>query len=217
MSKKLTESQIRELAKNNGYEYAALRSVIEVESNGNGFGNDGRLVIQFEPHKFSLHLGRIAVPHSLQKKTLNGKTYYIIQGQDITVVGGGPSPYEVSINAWQILNGVEGQTSEYKAFSRAFQFNPDAAMMASSIGLMQVLGEHYNSLGFKTVGEMWDFAKVSEYNQVIIAIRFIKLNKKLDAALKNKDWETFAYYYNGSAYKKFNYHTRMAASYKKFK
>lgn len=217
MNKKLTEAQIRELAKINGYEYAALRAVIEVESNGNGFGEDGRLVIQFEPHKFSLHLRRKNIPHILKKKSLNGKTYYIIQGQDITVVGGGPSSYEISVNAWQILNGVEGQTSEYKAFSRAFKFEPDSAMMAASIGLMQVLGEHYKSLGFKTVGEMWDFARVSEHNQVIIAIRFIKQNKKLDLALKSKDWETFAYYYNGSAYKKFNYHTRMAACYKNFK
>lgn len=122
------------------------------------------------------------------------------------------SPYTPS-GKWS-LNGVERQSQEWIAFNDAFKLNPNAAMESTSIGLMQVMGFHYKSLGFKTVGEMWDYAKISEANQLDLAIKFIKLNPKLDKALKEKDWATFAYYYNGSQYKKFNYDTRLAAAYK---
>lgn len=117
------------------------------------------------------------------------------------------SPYTPS-GKWS-LNKVERQSQEWIAFNDAFRLNPNAAMESTSIGLMQVMGFHYKTLGFKTVGEMWDFAKVSEANQLEIAIRFIKSIPKLDKALKQGDAETFAFYYNGSQYKKFNYDKRL--------
>lgn len=181
MSKKLTKQQIIDLAKENGYEYAALNAIIKVESGGIGFASDtGKILIQFEPSWF-------------KRK----------------------APYTPS-GAWSV-NGVEKQSREWIAFNDAFKKNPNAAMESTSIGMMQVMGFHYKMLGFKTVGEMWDYAKVSEANQVDLAIRFIKNNPKLDKALKAKDWATVAYYYNGSAYKKFNYDTRLAAAYKQSK
>ena len=183
MQKKLTDAQILHLAKINGYEYAALKAVIEVESNGNGFASEGRLTIQFETSWFK-RTAKDWRKHEQQMMWVN--------------------------------NGVENQTNEYKAFTSAFKFSPAAAMKATSIGLMQVMGFHYALLGFKTVGEMWDYAKVSEANQVDLGIRFIKSNKKLDNALKNKDWATFAFYYNGSEYRKYNYDKRLQLAYKKY-
>lgn len=120
------------------------------------------------------------------------------------------SPYTPS-GLWS-QNGVERQAAEWKAFNDAFAKDPNAAMESTSIGLMQVMGFHYKLLGFKSVGAMWDYARVSEANQLELAIRFIKSNKKLDAALKNGDAATFAYYYNGSQYKKFKYDTRLIAA-----
>jgi len=120
------------------------------------------------------------------------------------------SPYTPS-GLWS-QNGVERQVREWQAFNDAFKRDPNAAMESTSIGLMQVMGFHYSLLGFKTVGEMWDFAKVSERNQLDLAIRFIKSNKKLDKALKEGDAATFAYYYNGSGYKKFKYDTRLVSA-----
>lgn len=117
------------------------------------------------------------------------------------------SPYTPS-GKWSV-NGVERQSQEWIAFNDAFSKNPNAAMESTSIGLMQVMGFHYKSLGFKTVGEMWDYAKVSEYNQLDLAIRFIKNKPKLDNAIKTGDAETAAYHYNGEQYRKFNYHTRL--------
>lgn len=120
-------------------------------------------------------------------------------------------PYAPS-GLWSV-NGVERQRREWIAFNSAFKINPNAAMESTSVGMMQVMGFHFKSLGFKTVGEMWDYAKVSEANQVELAIRFIKLNPKLDQAVKNKDWPTVAYYYNGSGYKKYNYDQKLLNAY----
>lgn len=113
---------------------------------------------------------------------------------------------------WQ-ANKVEGQAKEWQAFNSAFASDPNAAMESTSIGLMQVMGFHYKTLGFKTVGEMWDFAKESEANQLELAIRFIKSIPALDKALKEKNWPVVAYYYNGEGYREFNYDTRLDAAY----
>lgn len=173
MSKKLTDANIADLACKNGYEYAALKAIIDVESGGVGFSEStGKIIIQFEPHWFQRYTGK------------------------------------------RIANGVENQANEWKAFNEAFKIDPDAAMMSTSIGMMQVMGFHYKMLGFKTVGAMWDYAKVSEANQLDLAIRFIKSNPKLDKAVKEKDFPTVAYYYNGELYKKYKYDTRLLASYK---
>lgn len=110
-------------------------------------------------------------------------------------------------------NKVGNQKEEWIAFNAAFKINPDAAMKSTSIGLMQIMGFHYLDLGFKTVGEMWDYAKASERNQVEIAIRFIKNNPKLFKAVKEHDFKTIAFYYNGSNYQKYNYDKRLQQTY----
>ena len=174
---KLTRQDIEAMAKKNGYEYAVLKAIIDVESGGVGFDQaTGKLIIQFEPTWF-------------KRK----------------------SPYTPS-GLWS-LNKVERQAKEWLAFNNAFSLNPEAAMESTSIGMMQVMGFHYKSLGFNKVGDMWDYAKVSEANQVELALRFIALNPILVKAIQIKDFRTVAFYYNGSGYEKFNYHTRLGSAY----
>src|SRR3990170_5689568 len=102
------------------------------------------------------------------------------------------APYTPS-GKWS-LNKVERQAEEWKAFNDAFSKNPDAAMESTSVGRMQVMGFHYKLLGFKTVGEMWDYAKKSESNQLRLGLLFIKFNLKMYNALKTSNWDIFAYY-----------------------
>lgn len=174
----MNNREIAALAISNGYSFAALKSVITVESGGVGFAEDtGKIIIQFEPVWF-----RRKAPY-----TPSGK--------------------------WSV-NGVERQSKEWLAFNDAFAKNPNAAMESTSIGMMQVMGFHYRTLGFKTVGEMWDYAKQSEINQVKLAIRLIKLNPRMDKALKTLDWNTFAYHYNGSQYKKYHYAEKLRDEYR---
>ncbi len=109
------------------------------------------------------------------------------------------APYAPS-GLWSV-NKVERQSNEWLAFNDAFRKNPNAAMESTSIGLGQIMGFHFKTLGYKTVGEMWDDAKRGEYFQVLQMVRFIKSIPALYKALKEKNWHLVATYYNGSGYR----------------
>lgn len=102
--------------------------------------------------------------------------------------------------AWSI-NKVDVQEKEWIAFNNAFKIDKESAMRSTSIGAGQIMGEHFKRLGFKTVGEMWDYSKKSLENQIDLIARFIKTDKKLYKAFMEKDFHLFAYYYNGPKYK----------------
>lgn len=108
-------------------------------------------------------------------------------------------PYAPS-GLWSV-NKVDVQSKEWIAFNDAFVINADSAMKSTSIGLGQVMGFHYARLGYSTVGEMWDDAKKGEDRQIFQMAEFIRTDKALYSALKNKDWHTVAVHYNGAAYK----------------
>lgn len=99
-----------------------------------------------------------------------------------------------------INNKVDIQKKEWEAFNLAYSKNPNKAMESTSWGSMQVMGFHFKRLGFLTVGEMVDFAKESETNQLWLGLRFIQTDIRLYKALLSKDWKNVAYYYNGSGY-----------------
>lgn len=113
---------------------------------------------------------------------------------------------------WSV-NKVEVQSKEWVAFNDAFIKNAQAAMESTSIGLMQVMGFHWKLLSFSSVGEMWDYAKKSEANQLRLGLRFIQSNRKMYQALKNNIWWQFAYYYNGENYKQFKYDAKLKKAY----
>lgn len=97
-------------------------------------------------------------------------------------------------------NKVEVQSKEWIAFNDAFSKNPKAAMESASIGRMQVMGEHWKRLGFKNVGDMWDFAKHSEVNQLWLGLKFIETDKALFQAVKIWNTKEVARRYNGKNY-----------------
>lgn len=108
------------------------------------------------------------------------------------------APYTPS-GAWSV-NKVDVQSKEWVAFNDAFAKNKEAAMKSTSIGLGQIMGFHYQRLGFKTVGEMWDYSKESLENQVRLIAKFLLTDSKLQFALKTGDWHTVALIYNGKDY-----------------
>lgn len=101
---------------------------------------------------------------------------------------------------WSI-NGVERQKAEWLAFNNAFSIDPDSAMESTSIGLGQVMGDHWRRLCYGSVGSMWDDAKKSLERQIWQVCKFINTDSRLENALKKHDWYTVAYIYNGSKFK----------------
>jgi hypothetical protein len=56
----------------------------------------------------------------------------------------------------------------------------------------------------------------SEREQLMLFVAFIK-NNKLQSYLQNKDWEGFAYRYNGPGYTDNMYHIKLERAYNKYK
>lgn len=114
-------------------------------------------------------------------------------------------------------NKVDIQEKEWLAFNDAMKRNPTAAMESTSIGRMQVMGEHWKRLGFKSVNQMWDFAKDSEANQLWLGLKFIETDKRLFEAVQKWDTKLVAFYYNGKNYWIKGYDKKLTAAEIKFR
>ncbi len=91
----------------------------------------------------------------------------------------------------------------------------DPKKLATSHGLFQIMGFNYEAAGFGSVEEMVTTMQTSE-GQLKAFGNFVLNNPKIHRALKNKNWEQFARYYNGPKYYQNRYDTKIAAAFNKF-
>jgi hypothetical protein len=112
--------------------------------------------------------------------------------------------------------GYKGGTAEYDRLEKAMRLDEDAALKSASWQRFQIMGFNYKACGCKSVTEYVEACKQSEDNALQHFVGFVKTNK-LDDELRRLDWRGFARGYNGPAYEKNNYHTKMAQAYKKYK
>lgn len=170
-----------------GCEIAAVKAVTEVESGHSGFYPSGRIVIKFEGHVFHLYTkGRFDTQYP-----------------------------DLSYPHWTEKYSEFGDAA-YHRFNRAYALDPRAAMLATSWGAFQIMGDNYSSCGFKTVDDFVNFLKGGEGNQLTAFCRFVKADR-LDKYLIARNWASFALRYNGALYQKNNYDGKLADAYKKFK
>lgn len=192
MSKKITTAQIYEQALNLGIEYAALRAVIEVECKGAGFNADDTPVILFERHVFRQRLianGQATIADTAMRKRpdLCNKT------------AGGYGLY----------------SAQHSRLNDATQYHRTSALESASWGLGQVMGYHWQSLGYPSLQSFINAMYRDEASQLDVMCRFIRVNNLVNA-LKNKDWKSFARGYNGPAYAKNSYDVKLGNAYKKW-
>ena len=170
-----------------GCEVAALKAVVKVESGGRGaFIAPGKPPILFEGHVFW--------------RNLSNPSAHVRGNEDILY------------SSWT-KKYYKGGLAEYDRLERAKAIDETAALKAASWGLLQILGENYAACGCSSVQEMVNKMCQSADNQVILASKFIISNSKRKNALINKDWATFAYYYNGAGYKENDYDTKLRNAY----
>lgn len=101
--------------------------------------------------------------------------------------------------------------ARYALLERAAKIDAKAAYESTSWGLGQVMGDHWKKLGFRSVDEMVNTANTVD-GQIEIMARYIQKFGLVDE-LQSKGWKSFAAQYNGPAYKKNRYDTKMAAAY----
>jgi hypothetical protein len=183
----LTEQDYADAAQTLGCEVAAVKAVAQVETAGASFDASNRPTILYERHVFS----RNTVPP--------GK--FDQASPDLS----GAKPYPP---------GAYGPKSQqYVKLAQAFELEQDAALKAPSWGKFQILGENYKACGFASVADFVKAMTVSEAEHLQAFVRFLLSSPKRREAIRNKDWASFARYYNGPDYAKFQYDTKLAAAY----
>lgn len=107
----------------------------------------------------------------------------------------------------------EYATASYPKLIRAYRLSPTAALESASWGKFQIMGENYSLAGFGSAQAFVASMRVSVQNHLTAFVHFIGASPVLTKALKNKDWSDFALHYNGPAYKKNNYDTKISNAY----
>lgn len=115
----------------------------------------------------------------------------------------------------QGIPNTKSQSGRYDILNRAAAIDKEAAYSSISIGVGQVMGAHAKDLGYSSAEAMFNRAKQGLSGQVELMLRFIKFNNLVDE-LQRLDWSAFARAYNGPAYAKNKYHTKMKEAYERY-
>jgi hypothetical protein len=131
----------------------------------------------------------------------------------------GPQPWEGhrfhDRGEWVALHqpGGAGQEREWRAFQTAAAIDQSAAIRATSWGLAQVLGDHWQRCGFLSP-VLFMMAQATEAGQLDTFARFLRSDPRLLVALQDHDWTAFARVYNGAG-KVEHYAGRLADEYRR--
>lgn len=180
----ITEDNYSDAAHFLSCEIAAIKAVSEVESSGHAFLASGKPTILFEAHKFSQFTN-----HRFDALHPN-----------------------VSCKVWDksLYLGGEG---EYSRLTEAMALDRNAALKSASYGRFQIMGFNHKLSGYKSLESFVDDMFRSEENHLKAFTCFIHSNQKLLSAIQQKDWPTFARFYNGPSYSKNHYDKKLEAAY----
>ena len=107
--------------------------------------------------------------------------------------------------------------AEYNRYLLAKEIDEEAANLATSWGMGQVMGFNYEAAGYSDLSSFIQAMYESEKCQLLAVCRFIKSNTKMYKALKEEDWATFAKLYNGPGYAANKYDEKLKKAYEKYK
>lgn len=98
---------------------------------------------------------------------------------------------------------------------QAVSIHKKTALESTSWGLGQVMGAHWEWLGYSSIDELVAEARNSVGGQVRLMLKFID-KAGLKTALEQKHWRNFARRYNGPAFARNQYDSRMAAAFERW-
>lgn len=185
-SKKLTEEDYQKAATTVGLSVSHIKAVVEVEASGSGFLPSGKAKILCEGQWFS------EFTNSRYDKT---------------------HP-QISYLKWDKSKYYGGE-KEWQRFDIMYRLDSNAAIKATSWGLFQIMGFHYAVCGYSSPFEYYQAMQESEAKQLDAFLKFIN-SKGLVKYLKNKDWDSFAYRYNGEGYKANRYDDKLEKAFEKY-
>ncbi|MBB3951583.1 N-acetylmuramidase domain-containing protein [Aureimonas jatrophae] len=183
----------RSVEKGEGVAAEALVAVALVETDGRSLaavGDRFEPLIRFEGHYFD--------------RLLSGRP------REIARLAGLAHP-----KAGRVRNPA-AQEARWRLLDRAIAIQREAAFASVSWGLGQVMGAHWQALGFASAEAMATCARASIAGQLQLVARFLKLGR-LDALLARGDTTSFARRYNGPNFRRNRYDTKIAAAWSEAK
>ena len=112
--------------------------------------------------------------------------------------------------------GYLGGTAEHARLTAASRIHPDAAIESCSWGLFQIMGWHWQALGYASPQRWADLMSTAEGYQLRAFVAFIQASPALHTALRELRWATFARLYNGPDYRANLYDVRLARAYARY-
>lgn len=179
---------------------ASIYAVNEVESKGKGFLDNGKPVILFERHIMYRQLAKVRHP--------------------------GDDPAELKRHADQLATsnpalvnpkpgGYIGGTAEHQRLAMARLIDDTAALESASWGAFQIMGFHWQRLGFASAQAFVAAMSAGESQQFDAFTRFIETDPALHKAIKARKWAEFAKLYNGPDYLRNLYDTKLQRAYER--
>lgn len=179
------------LSKALNIEPAVAVATLAVESGGQAFGPDGKMIIRFENHIFYNQWGK-------NNQAKFGQHFAYNSSQPWT----GHKWRPASNEAWRPTNLAEfhgSQAREWEVFNFATTLNDTAAKMSISMGAPQIMGFNFSLIGFASVQDMFNAFTAGEREHIISFFDFVQyVSPNAVKALQARDFKTFATYYNGS-------------------
>lgn len=195
----LTEQDYRDAAAANNIEYALLRAIVEVESEGGGTLPDGNPKTLFERHKFYQAVTRVkgkAVADQFFKQN--------------------PAICNPTSGGYGTVNAQWGRLQQAIAMAEGDVGLIDAAYESASWGVGQVMGFNHKLAGYATVGAfVADMMKGEKY-QLNAMVKFMLASPSLVKAAKELDYATIAKFYNGSDYQRNQYDVKIRDARKQY-
>ena len=170
---------------------ASLWAILSVETRGFGFLPDKRPKILFERHIMYRQL-RAA-------------------GYDADALA---RQYPNLVNP--VRGGYVGGAGEHMRLARATEIEPACALASASWGLFQIMGFHWQLLGYASAQDFADTMRTGEAAQLDAFVRFVLADPAMHKALKAQKWATFASLYNGPAYKDNLYDVKLARAFARY-
>ena len=179
---------------------ASVYAVNEVESLGKGFLDNGKPVILFERH---IMYRQLAAPRHDDDVSAELKRHADqLAATNPALVN--PKP-----------GGYAGGTAEHQRLSNARLIDDSAALESTSWGGFQIMGFHWQRLGYASVQDFVAAMSSSESQQFDAFVRFIETDPVLHKALKARKWADFAKLYNGPDYKRNLYDIKLQRAYER--
>lgn len=197
-NKFLEEQDLQNFAKQYHLELAAIKAVNEIESSGKGFLIDGRPKILFEGHVFWKELKKRGVDPASLSNSDNSDVLY-------------PS--------WTRSHYLGG-TREYDRLEKAISLGnnlliKDAALASCSWGSYQIMGFHYQKLGYGSLSQFVGEMEKHERNQLEAFGKYLQVYGCLEH-LQVLNWTKFALCYNGPGQDQNKYDEKMEKAYQRY-